>query len=207
MLSDLSTNEVGVDSLAERALKDEERLSGLLEGILSKKEAIRYNSFKALLLISEEHPEVLYPRWDFFAGLINSANTYLKYIAIYIIANLTRVDTESKFEKIFNQYYNLLDDRSIIPAGHVAGNSGKIAKAKPELQVEITSRLLGIDKTRHKPERKDLIKSYAIESFSEYFEEADDKNEIIEFVEKQLISKSPKTRKKAKEFLEKWAKS
>ena len=47
----------------------------------------------------------------------------------------------------------------------------------------------------------DLIKGYAIESFGEYFEEARDKDRIIEFVRQQLNSKSPKTRKIAKKFL------
>ncbi len=174
-----------------------------MQEVLSKKEAIRHNAFKALLSISEEHPEVLYPKWDFFADLIGSDNTSFKYIAIYIIANLTKVDVENRFEKIFEKYYSLLDDESIIPAAHVAGNSGKIARAKPGLQSKITDKLLGIDKTHHAPGRKELIKGYAIEAFGEYFAEAKDKEKILEFVEKQQKSKSPRTKKAAQKFLEK----
>jgi len=195
---------IDIESVAEEAVKGDNVLAELLEGILSRKETIRYNSFKVLLLISEEHPELLCPKWDFFVGSLESDNTSHKYIAIYIIANLARFDKENNFEKIFDKYYNLLDDKSIIPAGHVAGNSGKIARARPELQTRITDRLLSIDDTHHEPERRELIKGYAIESFSEYFEEAENKEEIIEFVKKQLNNKSPRTRKKAKEFLEKW---
>jgi len=195
---------IDVESVAKEAIKDDNVLAELLAGILSKKETIRYNSFKILLLISEEHPELLCPKWDFFVDLLESDNTYHKYITIYIIANLVRLDKENNFEKIFDKYYNLLNDKSIIPAGHVAGNSGKIARARPELQVKITDKLLSIDETHHEPERRELIKGYAIESFSEYFEEAKNRREIIEFVRKQLNSKSPRTRKKAKEFLEKW---
>jgi hypothetical protein len=204
MLSDMGKKSIDVESVAKEAIQDDNVLAELLEGILSKKETIRYNSFKVLLLISEEHPELLCHKWDFFVGLLESDNTSHKYIAIYIIANLTRLDKENNFDKIFDKYYNLLNDKSIIPAGHVAGNSGKIARVRPELQAKITDELLSIDETRHEPERRELIKSYAIESFSEYFEEAKNKREIIEFVKKQLNSKSPRTRKKAKEFLEKW---
>lgn len=171
---------------------------------MSKNETIRYNSFKALLFISEQHPRVLYPKWDSFAELINSDNTNFKYIAIYIIANLTKVDTDYKFEKIFEKYYSLLDDKSVIPASHLAGNSGKIVKAKPKLQTKITDNLLSLDKTHHDAERKDLVKGYAIESFSEYFKEAENKQRIIEFIKEQLKSKSPTTRKTAKRFLNKW---
>jgi hypothetical protein len=204
MLSDMGKKSIDVESVAKEAIQDDNVLAELLEGILSKKETIRYNSFKVLLLISEEHPELLCHKWDFLVGLLESDNTSHKYIAIYIIANLTRLDKENNFDKIFDKYYNLLNDKSIIPAGHVAGNSGKIARVRPELQAKITDELLSIDETRHEPERRELIKSYAIESFSEYFEEAKNKREIIEFVKKQLNSKSPRTRKKAKEFLEKW---
>jgi len=204
MLPDLSKKDVSVESVAKEALRDEEVLSELLQGILSKKETIRYNCFKALLLISEKHPEVLYHKWDFFIELLSSDNTYWKYIAIYIIANLIRIDTKNKFEKIFDKFYHLLNDKSVIPAAHLAGNSGKIAQAKPKLQTKITNKLLSIDKTHHAPERRDLIKGYAIESFSEYFEKAENKNKIIDFVKKQLDCKSPKTRKIAKQFLKKW---
>ncbi|MCP8304689.1 MAG: hypothetical protein H3Z50_04370 [archaeon] len=201
VLSDLGRKEVSVENVAKKALKDEEVLSELLQGILSKKDTTRYNSFKVLLLLSEEHPEVLYSRWDFFAGLIDSDNSYRKLIAVRIMANLTRTDTKDKFNKIFDKYYNLFND-SVIVAGHLAANSGRIAKAKLELQTKITYKLLNIDKTDQK--HKDLVKAGAIEAFDEYFEEARNKKKIIEFVKDQLNSKSPKTRKIAKEFLKKW---
>jgi hypothetical protein len=192
-----------MDSLASKATEDSKALAALLEEVSSKKESARHTSFKALLSISEERPEVLYSKWDFFADLIGSKNTSFKYIAIYIIANLTRTDTENRFEKIFEKYYGLLNDESVIPAAHVAGNSGKIARAKPGLQTRITNKLLNIDKTRYAPGRKELIKGYAIEAFGEYFSEAKDRQKIIEFVEKQLNSKSPRTKKTAQSFLEK----
>jgi hypothetical protein len=192
------------EAAAEMALKDEKVLQELLDGVLPKKDAVRYGSFKALNILSEKHPEKLYGKWDFFADLLRSDNTHHKYIAIYIIANLTRADAENKFEKLFEAYYGLLGDKSVIPPAHVAVNSGKIALAKPKLEAEITSRLLDIDKTvqRH----KDLVKASAIEAFEAYFEKSKDQARIIEFVKAQLNCESPKTREKAKAFLKKWNK-
>jgi len=204
MMQGLSKKGVDVKSAAEKASKDGKLLSELLEGVTAKKEEVRRNSLRVLDLLSGNNPEVLYPRWwDFFVKLLSSDNTYHKLSAVRIIANLTKVDAENKFEKIFDRYYGLLDDKSMIPAAWAAGNSGKIARAKPELQTRITNRLLSIDGTHHHPERRDLIKGYAIEAFSEYFEEAKDKKKIMEFVRKQLNARSPKTKKLAKEFLEK----
>ena len=202
MLAELGKKNINVKKVAKKALDDNAVLSELLEGVLSKKERIRFNCFKVLLLISEVHPRVLYAKWDFFADLLSSPNTYFKYIAIHIITNLTKVDSKDNFEKIFSKFYALLDDTSIIPASHVAGNSAKIVKAKPKLQTKITNKLLAIDKTHHHPERRDLIKGYVIDAFSEYFEGSRNKKKILDFVEKQLNARSPRTRKKAKEFLE-----
>ena len=189
--------------IAKKAIEDQKLLPESLEGILSKEDEIRYPSFKALLIISEEHPEVLYPKWEFFGGLINSNNSYRKLIALRLIANFTKADTENKFEELFDDYYRILDEDKTMTAGHLAGNSGKIAKAKPNLQSKITNKLINIDNTHH-GKQKELIKSYAIEAFNEYYEEAEDKRKIAKFVKKQLKSESPKTRKKAKDFLEKW---
>jgi hypothetical protein len=206
MLTDLNRKSISVKNVARKALEDKSVLSELLQGVLSKKERIRFNCFKVLLFISEEHPKALYLKWDFFADLLISPNTYFKYIAIYIIANLAQDDPKNRFEKIFNKYYALLDNESVIPPAHVAANSAKIAVAKPHLQTKITNRLLGIDKTHHKPERKDLIKSYVIEACGELIKGAKSKKKILQFVREQLKAKSPRTKKKAKEFLEKWDK-
>jgi len=195
---------VNPEVLAQMALEDEEILQEALDGVLSKKDVVRKNSFQILNALSMQYPDKIYDRWDFFADLIREGNSFHKYIAIWIIANLTKADPENKFEKLFNDFYRLLGDKSVIPAGHLATKSGIIALAKPSLQKEITNRLLNIDNIvqRH----KDLVKASAIEAFDVYFQESKDQEIILEFVEAQLNCKSPKTRKLAKEFLEKWSK-
>lgn len=201
MLPDLEKKEADIKGLARKASKDEKVFSGLLEGIQSKKETIRYNSFKVLMRLSEEHPEVLYPEWDFFVTMLDSPNSYWRLSAVRLLANLTRIDKESKFEKIFDQYYSLLND-SVIVAIYLVGDSGKIARVKPKLQPKITNKLLSIDKTQQK--HKDLVKGSALEAFSEYFEEIKNKKKIIDFAKSLLKGESPKTRKIAQELLAKW---
>lgn len=194
-----------VEKTAKKALKDEEMLSELLDGLLSKNSEVRFErSYKTLLFISENHPEALYPRWDFIAGLIDRDNAYVKYIGIFLLANLSRIDSENRFKKISDKYLDLINDKSVVAAGNLAGNLGKLALAKPELQTRITNTIINIDKTRINLKHNDLIKSYAIESFDQFFDQSRDKKKIIGFVRKQLKAQSPKTRKAAKEFLKKW---
>jgi hypothetical protein len=190
----------------EKKVIEDEKLSEALEGILSKKDEVRSKSFKILMRISEEQPKVLYPRWDYLADLLESDNHYQRYISINILANLAKVDTKNKFEKIFDKYFSNIDGDRTMVAGQAALNSGKIAKAKPNLQAKITNRLLNIAKT-HQGKQIDLIKAYVMGAFNEYFDESSDKNKILDFVKAELESKSPKTRKVAKEFLKKKEKS
>jgi hypothetical protein len=195
-----------LEKVMQLALSDERALREILGGIVSKDDAYRYNCFKVLLQISENQPLVLYPEWNYFVELMGSSNSYHRSIALQIIANLTRVDDENRFDGIFDQYFDLLDDEKVVTARYLAQSAGRIVRAKPHLQARITERLLGIDGTHHAQVRKDLIKADIIQSFEEFFEDSRDKEEILTFVENQLGCSSPKTRKAAKAFLNKCGK-
>lgn len=205
MLPDLAKKDINVESIAKQALNNKKILSALLDGISSKQDIVRHNSYKIVLLVSELNPEMLYPEWDFFVERLDSDNTYSRYESVFILANLVKIDKERRFEKIFNKYFRLLNDRSVIVAASLAAVAGKIAKAKPALQPKITNQLLKLEKLVHK--HKDLIKGGAIESFSQYIAETEDKEAMIDFAKNQLNCESPKTRNLAREFLAKWKKS
>jgi hypothetical protein len=204
MLPDLNTKDIDIEKLARQALEDPQLRSELLRGLSDKQERVGYNCSRALLLLGEEHPELLYPRWDLFVDLLGSENTYFKLRGVNLIATCVAADTEHRFDDLFDEYYALLDGSGVIAASYVAQNSGKIARVKPDLQDRITDRLLAIDETHHPAERKDLIKGHALDAFAEYFETSERQAEILDFAKSQLDSKSPKTRKIAKEFLKTW---
>ena len=173
MLTEMYNKDVDVRAVSEKALNDNNLLSELLSGLKSKEETFRYNCSKVLTLISQEHGELLYPKWDYFVEFLSSSNTYWKLSAILIIANLTKIDTYNNFEKTFEKYYQLLDDKSMITAIYAASNSGKIVKVKPSLEARITDRLLNIDETHHNSDRRDLIKAGIIEAFEAYFQDVE----------------------------------
>ena len=203
MLPEINRKDLDIEGIARRALADDTLLSELLDGLKLKNETLSYNCSKVISFISETHGEALCPRWNFFVELLDSANTYRKMSGLQIIASLTKVDRDNKFDDIFDKYYNLLGDRGTVVAAHAALNSGKIAKAKPHLQTKITCRLLDVDKI-YPGKQIDLIKGYIIEAFNVYFEEAEEKGEMLEFVKNQMNSASPRTRKQAERFLNKW---
>jgi hypothetical protein len=204
VLPEMNDKNADIESVVKKALGDDLLLSEILEGLKSKNETLRYNCSKVLFRISDNQGHVLYPRWQYFADFLTADNSYWKMTALSIIANLTRVDRDGNFERIFDTFFGLLDDRSVITAIYAAASSGKIVKAKPHLEVGITNRLLSIDETHHEPGRKDLIKAAVVETFDEYFEQARDRQRMVDFVKQQLASSSPKGRKAAKAFLKRW---
>jgi len=184
------------ETMAQHALHNQRALQDLLDGISPKtqKSIIRESSSKAVLYLSEQHPEVLLPHWASFVKLLKSDNGFSKYVAIHVIANLVTAGDEGRFEKTFNTFYKLLDDESIMVASHVAGVSGQIAKAKPALQSKITRRLLDIDKTHFAADRQALIISYALPSFAQYFADADARRTLESILH-------PKIRQTARQLL------
>lgn len=192
-----------IDIIVEKVILDDNLIKPILEGILSKNDEVRQKNFRVLLQISRKYPKILYSKWDFLVNLLNSDNHFHRYMSINLIANIASNDITNKFKEIFDEYFgNIENDRTMV-AGQTTLNSGKIANKIPSLIPKITNILLNIDKI-HRGKQIELLKGYAIESFNEYFDKIKDKNEIINFVKKQLNSNSPKTRRIAKEFIEKW---
>ena len=195
-----------LDQVTEIAIADAEILNEILQGLKSKNEFFRYNCHKVIFQISKTHSQLLYSKWDYFFDLLESPNAYHRASAINIISRLTYADTGKKFDRVFDRYFQFLDDKSMIVARYLALSAGIIAKNKPYLAEKIMEKLLEIENTHHEEERKDLIKHDIIQSISVLFDQMAEKEKVISFIEKQLNSSSPKTRKTAKAFLNKFGK-
>ena len=194
--------------LLQKVKQNYELIPEILGGISSSKPAIRYSCAKVLMDLSEEEPEQLYPHMDFFINLLESKYRILSWNAIIIIANLTKVDTENKFDSIFNKYYSYLDDEYMVTVANVVGNSGKIALAKPYLTQKITDKLLKVENISITPhlsdECKRVITQHAIKTIDMFFSQIEQKDKVISFVKKHLNSSRESLRIESEKFLEKW---
>jgi hypothetical protein len=179
----------------------------VLKGTSSSKARVRYGCAKELMDMSEEHPEKLYPYVDDFIVLLDSKYRILTWNAMAIIANLTRVDRDRKFDAIFDQYYGFLNNEHMITVANVVGNSAKIALAKPHLVQRITSELLKVENVKLTPhltaECKRVIIEHTIKSFDLFFDKIEAKGQVLSFAKKQLGSRRTSLRKEAQSFLEK----
>ena len=203
--------------LVDKSLKKEELLKKvrqdfnlipiLLEGIRSSKAAVRYGCAKALMDLSEENPEKLYPYMASFVDLLDSKYRILVWNALAIIASLTEVDVDKKFDAVFAKYYSFICDEYMVTVANVVGNSAKIALAKPYLIPKITDELLKVEDISITPhlteECRRVITQKAIESMDSFFEEIEDKERVISFVKRHRNSSRETLRKVAENFLKK----
>lgn len=196
---------VKAEDVAKKAIKDPSLLNEVYKGVSSTKARIRYGCAKILRVISEENPKKLYPRMEFFIELLDSDKRILKWNALYIIANLAKVDVKNKFDDMFEKYYSLLNAESMVTVANVVGNSGKIAKAKPHLTQKITNELLKTEnittKSHLTQECKNIIIGHAISALGMYFDQITNRDEVLSFVKRQLKNTRKATRAKAIDFL------
>ena len=194
------------EDIAEKVMENPDLLEELHSGISSKKPKTKFGSAKTLRIISEKNPQLLYPRIDFFENLLDSENTILKWIAIDIVANLTPVDTQNKFTRLFDKFYSYLYEGNLITAGHVVDGSGKIALAKPALRDKITEELLKAEQVPlPTAECRNILIGKVINTFGFYHNKICNKDKILSFVKRQLNNSRNATKAKAEKFLEKLA--
>lgn len=208
LLRKLADDSITKEELLDKVKRDFDLLSQVLDGVSSSKAAVRYGCAKVLMDLSEECPEKLYPYFEFFADLLGSKYRILTWNAMAIIANLAKVDRNSKFDAIFDKYYGFLDDEYMVTVANVVGHSGKIARAEPQLTQKIADELLGVESistTQHLTEEcKRVIAEKTIESFDLFFDRIVAKDKVISFAKRQLDSPRKTLRTKAEKFVANW---
>jgi len=207
LLLKLDNKSLTKEALLQKVKENPNLIPEVLGGVSSSKAAIRYGCAKALMDLSEEQPERLYPYMDSFTALLNSKYRILVWTVMAIIANLARVDREKKFDKLFDKYYGFLNDPYMVTVANVVGNSCKIALAKPYLVQKITSELLKVENICTTPhltvECKRVIAEKAIEYFDMFFDRIEAKDKVISFVKRNKNSSRRSLKTKAESFLKK----
>lgn len=201
----LVTKEVTAEAIAENIIQQPELLPEIFDGLNQAKANIKYGCLKILRLISEHKPSLLYPRFDFFVELMDSDITFFKWGAILIVANLTSIDVDHKFEKIFDKYFAPITDHVMITAANIIGASAKIALAIPELSDRIAKEILKVEQAFYQTDEcRNVAIGHAIKSFYQFFNLIKDKKPVIDFINRQLDNCRTGTKKAAEKFVRKY---
>ncbi len=196
--------------LAEQVIKEPENIAGLIEVLKAPKGTARYRSEKVLRIVSESRPDLLYPFFDVYTGLLDSENSFIKWGAILTLANLVRADTQKKFDDIFEKYYQPITGTVMVTAANIIGSSVKILSARPELASRITNEILKVEKAKYKlhdvlsPECRNVALGHTVDTFDEIFDLLGDKDTqaaVVKFVKRQLKNTRNAVVKKAEKFI------
>ena len=153
LLNQLGSREITKAEVFERVESDFGLIPQLLEGTSSSKATIRCGCGSVLVDLSGKHPERLYPYMDSLIKLLDSKYRILTWNAMAVIANLTAVDTEDKFDAIFDKYYGFLGSKYMVTVSNLVVNSAKIATNKPYLADKMASELLKVQHLKTTPHR------------------------------------------------------
>lgn len=203
----LSDKKLDLEATSQVASSDPALLQELLVGIApaSHNATLRYNCFRVLIRLAASHPSLLMPYWGLFVDKLHDTREDQQYIGIRLIAELIPLDTAHRFDSINDLYFGMLTTSGLINANQVTRVAGKIVLARHDLEQMITGILLTFQNPHLDDIRNGLVKSYAIESISQYIEKIEDRAPIFKFAFELLESPSPRARKAAASFLKKYS--
>jgi hypothetical protein len=188
--------------LAHKAIRYPRLLVSVAESLKADKPRIKYGCAKALRIISELRPDVLYPHFDFFVGLLDHENKILQWDAAYVLSHLARADDDDKFEAIFARYFSPIPGSVMITAATVIQGGARIAQVKPHLADRIAAEVLRVATARYRtPECRNVAIGHAIRSLGAILPLLRDPAPAVRFVRRQTRNRRPATRKKAEQFL------
>jgi hypothetical protein len=202
LLQQIARKDSGKERIADRVIKNPKLLSEIFNGLSADNTRIKYGCVKVLRIISKKDPKLLYPKFDFFVGLLDSENKIMQWEGIHVLANLAGVDSKGKFEKIFNKYFAPITGSVMVTAANVIKGAAKIALAKPKLTEKISRQLLKVEQAGYKTaECRNVALGHAIKSFDQFFDQIKNKQLVLRLVKKQLRNTRNATRKSAERFL------
>jgi len=188
--------------LARRVIKDPRLLEKVMEGLGSEKARVKFGCAKALRLLGETRPDLLYPRFESFVRLLDHPNKIFQWEAAGVLSQLARVDAEDKFTAIFDKYFAPIRGPVMITAANVIRGGARIAAAKPHLADLIAAEVLKVDRARYQsPECRNVAIGHAIVALGDFFELLQHPAPALRFVRRQIKNARPATRKKAEQFL------
>ncbi len=191
--------------IAASVISSPDLILALLEGVYKSSARIKFGSLNTLVILSKKAPRLLYSHFDTFVTYLESENKFFRLGGITMLANLTQVDKARKFENIFERYYAFITDSGMTAAANVCKGSVTIGKSKPHLIHDIAHHLLKVEMQTYKTrECKNILLGHVITTFDKLFDELEDKETILQFVERQSKNEWQPTMKKAVNFLTKY---
>jgi hypothetical protein len=173
-----------------------------LNDFFSETAKIKYASTKKSIAISKENPSELYPDFDFFVQLLDSENQIIKWTAILVLGNLSRVDEKKKADKLIPKLIGFLNGGKMITANNSILALSQIALYKPKYQEKIWKEFIKVENYSYDtPECRNVALGKVVEALGKFKDKIKERRDILEFLERQTHNTRVSVKKKATELL------
>jgi hypothetical protein len=184
--------------LAGAVEQNDDLIRDALAGIRSTRGTVKLGSSKALRLLSQRVPELLYPHFEFFTALLDEENLILKWNAILTLANLARVDDDSRIERILDRYLEPVRGPNLITAANTIRGAAMIGAAIPALIPRIIPVVMAAENAAYAtPECRNVAIGHALKALAVLAPQVADTSAIRRFAARQLGNPRPATSAKA----------
>jgi hypothetical protein len=181
------------------------RMATLLAELSSDGARVRLSASKALRDLSEGAPELIYPHFDLFAGMLRNQNSVLRWNAIRLLGNLARVDAEGRLDRVIDEYLAPIRGPHLIDAANTMRGAAAIGAAKPHLADRIARHILKVEHADYgTPECTNVAIGHAIDALNRIYPGVTARRPVQLFASRQRENTRSATRKKAERFLRRW---
>ena len=207
LIKKIAEKDFDINEFVQLAINDENARNEIVHQMRTNAMImVYYHCYYVVEKASQKQPEMFYPYWRDIAALLYHGNSYHRDFALEILGNLTQVDKENKFAETEEDYFAAINDEKFMTGNCCVKNLLKIYRHKPELRGRVIETLLDIDnRCDYTEKQKGVLKADVLAIFDEVYDEASERDDINEFIRAEIHSVSPKTRKKARELIEKYS--
>lgn len=202
---ELSARKVDPERLAAVILQSPEALEKVVQEISTDKSRVKLACSKALVLLSEKKPDLLYGQVDEIIALLDNENQIVKWNAITMLGNMAAVDCDFRIKELLRKFHSLLTKGELITANTAIAALGKMALVFPDEQRRIVSQLLKIEHAKFQTDEcRNIALGKVILAFEMFLQPGSLQKEILEFAARQTNNMRKATAEKARDFLRRY---
>jgi hypothetical protein len=176
-------------------------LKELMDNLGSTDDSIRFCALQSILKLTESQVDWVYDVWDDLFEKLDHENSYQRSIAIMLLCNLAKSDTEDRLADSLDLLLGHTKDEKFITSRQCIQSIWKIAlsskRSREEVLTHLESRYQECSDERH----YNLIRQDIIQSLMHLYEEEKDDTLLIRVQDLILEEKEVKHRKKYKAIL------
>lgn len=173
--------------------------------------AVKYQAEKAIRLVSEERPDLLYPYFLRIAALLGSVNHFMQWGALLTLPNLLPADTQGLWAQVRAAYLPAFRSAHISEFGNAVRSFPKILAAHPEEEDVVLPLLLDLDghvflrRGRPSPECRDVARGLILDCFLDIYPLSRHPEQLLHFAQESRQSGRLQVQRKAARFLRRCA--